>query len=282
MRRASVILSEMEQIITIKNLTGVFESISSTHIAKVKSKAEISASFFDRLWKLYTQALNTSDTRFGEHNRGNGRAAYVMISAEGGLSGDIDQRLIETVLNDYDVKTTDLIVIGEHGASQLMRRGVSYKYAFSVPSSEIYVDVGPILQIISEYTQVRVYYEYYVSLGAQEIKQIDLVSQLQSMSNDIPIESEMTDINTVFEPSREAIVDQMERMMMGLAFSQVILESGLAQDASRFNAMVFAKKRSSDLVNEYSLDFHRSKRSESDRRLREVMTGLKKKKKRLR
>jgi F0F1-type ATP synthase gamma subunit len=69
--------------------------------------------------------------------------------------------------------------------------------------------------------------------------------------------------------------------MMKLALSQTILESSLAQAASRFNAMVVAKKRASELITEYTLEFHRAKRGESDRRLREVLVSLKKKRKRL-
>ena len=69
----------------------------------------------------------------------------------------------------------------------------------------------------------------------------------------------------------------MEVTMMTLALSQAILESSLAQDASRFNAMAVAKKRASELLGDYQLEFHRAKRSESDRRLREVMVSLKKK-----
>jgi F0F1-type ATP synthase gamma subunit len=70
----------------------------------------------------------------------------------------------------------------------------------------------------------------------------------------------------------------MEATMMTLAFAQTILESSLAQDASRFNAMAVAKKRAGELVTMYKMEYHRAKRSESDRRLREVMVSLKKKK----
>jgi F0F1-type ATP synthase gamma subunit len=70
----------------------------------------------------------------------------------------------------------------------------------------------------------------------------------------------------------------MELTMMTLAFSQAILESKLAQNASRFNAMAGAKDRALQLLALYKLEFHRAKRSESDRRLREVMVSLKRKK----
>ncbi len=283
MRRASAIAKELEQITTIKDLTGVFESIASTHIAKVKTKVELSTVFFNRLWRLYRAVRTDGDSFFDAPKSEMTKRAFVMISAEGGLSGDIDQRLIERVMHDYDPTTTDLIVIGDHGAGQLSQRKVHFVNYFRVPSSENYVDVGPILSAIAPYDDVTVYYEAYISLGVQEIKKININEHVKAMGEAAEEEDDvLLDLNTVFEPSLEDIIEQMELTMIGLAFSQLILESGLAQDASRFNAMAVAKKRAGDMVGEYKLDFHRAKRGESDRRLREVMISLKKKKKRVR
>jgi len=148
-----------------------------------------------------------------------------------------------------------------------------------VPESDAYVDVSPIMDAIEDYAQVTVYYEEYVSLGVQGIKKLDLVSTIQAMSAD---SDDSVDIispkETIFEPSLNDIADIMERGMKSLALSQAILESGLAQSASRFNAMAAAKKRAFELIALYNLEFHRAKRSESDRRLREILIGIKKKK----
>jgi F0F1-type ATP synthase gamma subunit len=130
-----------------------------------------------------------------------------------------------------------------------------------------------------------VYYEEYESLGVQDVATIDLLSSMQSMSKETS-ESEVMDVitsqDTIFEPSLEVIADQIEMTMMTLALSQTILESSLAQSASRFNAMALAKKRAVEMLAETQLEFHRAKRSESDRRLREVMVSIKKKRSRAR
>jgi F0F1-type ATP synthase gamma subunit len=114
----------------------------------------------------------------------------------------------------------------------------------------------------------------------QEIKKIDLISSMRGMSDDDSIDQTdiMTIDDTIFEPSLDDIAEQMEMTMMTLALSQTILESSLAQAASRFNSMAVAKKRATELLTDYHLEFHRAKRSESDRRLREVMISIKKKK----
>ncbi len=281
MRRPSQIEREAVQIGTVKELTGVFESIASTQVAKVKGKVELSKEFFQLLWSRYISIRVDPTTRI-THREDNPdeKGVFVIISAEAGLSGNIDQRLIETMLVDYDEKTTDIIVLGTHGATQLKQRGVPFVRYFQVPPTDQYIDVSPVIEAILPYSKVVVYYEEYISLGDQGIKKIDLISTMKEMSGMEGEEEPVVDVpDTIFEPSLDDIADQMEITMMTLTLSQTILESSLAQAASRFNAMIIAKKRAGELLTEYQLEFHRAKRSESDRALREVMTTLKKKQK---
>ena len=282
MRRASAIEKESVQISTVEDLTGVFESIASTQVAKVKSKVAQSKEFFQLLWSRYSAIRIDPATRITNRlDSTNGRQVFVIISAEAGLSGDIDQRLIETMLQDYDPTTTDIIVLGTHGATQLAQRGVKYIHYFRVPESDNYIDVSPVINVVLPYDKIIVYYEEYVSLGVQEIQTINLISTMKDMSQGVDDENAITDKETIFEPSLDEIADEMEATMMTLALSQTILESSLAQAASRFNAMAVAKKRAGELLGDYRLEYHRAKRSESDRRLREVLTSLKKKRQRV-
>lgn len=280
MRRASSIQKDADEISVVKGLTSVFESIASTQVAKVKSNVELSKEFFQLLWQRYTALRIDPKSRLTSRDESaNGRSAFIIISAEAGLSGDIDDRLIETMMKDYDAKTTDIIVLGTHGATQLTQRRIPFTRYFKVPETSTYIDVSPVVEAIQGYSRMVVYYEEYVSLGVQDIKTIDLIGALRVMSEDAN-EDTMTDADTIFEPSLDEIAEEMEQSMMSLALSQAILESGLAQAASRFNAMAVAKKRASELLTGYTLEFHRAKRSESDRRLREVLISLKEKRKR--
>jgi F-type H+-transporting ATPase subunit gamma len=277
MRRPSTIEQEALQISTVEDLTGVFETIASTQVAKVKGKVELSKQFFELLWSRYISIrVDPADriTNRGD-KAGTSDSVFVIISAEAGLSGNIDQRLIETMLVDYDAKTTDIVVLGTHGATQLQKRGIAYSHYFQVPPTDKYIDVSPVIAAIIPYDRVVVYYEEYISLGDQEIKKIDLISSIKEMAEGVE-EPVVVIEDTIFEPSLDEIADRMEVIMMTLTLSQTILESSLAQAASRFNAMMIAKKRAGELLSDYRLEFHRAKRAESDRSLREVMTTLKK------
>jgi len=279
MRKPSAIEKEALQVGTVKDLTAVFESLASTQVAKVKNKAALSNEFFQLLWARYSAIRVDPATRIT--NRGledqNPRKAFVVISAEAGLSGDIDQRLIETMVQDYEFSTTDIIVLGSHGATQMRQRGIPYVRFFQVPESDRYIDVTPVIDAVQNYSQIIVYYEEYVSLSEQIIKSINLISTMKDMSKDAEEEDVITPEDTIFEPSLDLIADEMEKTMMTLVLSQSILESSLAQAASRFNAMAVAKKRAGELLDDAMMEFHRAKRGESDRRMREVMVSLKKK-----
>jgi F-type H+-transporting ATPase subunit gamma len=278
MRRPGIIEKEMGSIGTLKDLTSVFESLASTQVAKVKDKVLLSQAFFDLLWQRYT-SLRVDPTKriTGREGVGdNGRKVLVLISAEAGLSGDLDMRMIESMQTEYDPKNTDIVVLGSHGASQLSQRGIPYIKFFQLPETDQYINVNPVVDVIRPYEKITVYYEEYLSLGQQEVRSINLVTSIQAMSEDAE-EGVMTANDTIFEPGLDEIADEMEASMMSLALSQTILQSGLAQSASRFNAMTVAEDRAGELLGEYKLEFHRSKRAESDRRLREVLVGIKKK-----
>jgi F0F1-type ATP synthase gamma subunit len=65
--------------------------------------------------------------------------------------------------------------------------------------------------------------------------------------------------------------------MMSIALSQVILESKLAQYASRFRAMSAASDRANETFTETKLNYNRARRGLKDERLKEIINGMRKK-----
>ena len=276
MRRANIIEKDITSIGTLKNLTNVFESLASNQVAKVKHRAGLGHEFFQMIWKYYTAIRVDPKKRLLNRPETNGRTVFILISAEAGLSGDLDVRTIDAMQKKYNTETTDIIVLGSHGANQLSQRGIPYIKFFQTPESDGFINVEPIINIVKDYSRIVVYYAEYISLGQQEVRTVDLLSQIQEMGENFE-EGVITDDDTIFEPSLNEIALRMEATMMNLALSQTILQSKLAQAASRFNAMTVAEDRASELLGDYKLEFHRAKRSENGKRLREVLVGIKKK-----
>lgn len=282
MKRPSEIAKSLQAIGTMKELTGVFKGIASMRIAQIKDQVVQSQDFFASLWHVYSQVRVDPLFGFGrgsEKEETIDKELFIAITAEGGFSGDIDQKLISWMVKNYDPQKQEIIVIGHHGAVQLAQNHISFKKYYKLPTKDQNINVMPIIREVQKYRNTTVYYQTYISLMVQDVKRISLSTIVETegkvlKSKDDEIISAAT---YILEPSPYAVVDHLERSMLGIALSQVILESKLAQYASRFRAMSAANDRADETYNETNLSLNRAKRGLKDERLKEIINGMRKK-----
>lgn len=283
MRRPSEIEKDVNAMGTLVELTGVFEGIASMRIAQIKNQVLQATQFFNELWQIYSQLRVSAVFGFGRSQSEDeiiDKELFIIITAEGGFSGDIDQKLIQMMLQAYDKDKNEIIVIGHHGALQLAQRGVSYKKYFKLPVKDQNINVAPIIREVQRYRTTTVFYQEYVSLMVQEVKKIELSAAVQNKGKESDKPDEIiTEANYIFEPSTYDVVDHLERSMLQIAVSQLILDSKLAQYASRFRAMSASHERADEARGELRLLFNRSRRAIKDARLKESIVGMKKSKK---
>ena len=280
MKRPNEIARDEASMATLVELTSVFEGIASMRIAQIKNQVLQSTKFFNELWQIYTQLRVDSLFSFGRDESRDkviDRELYVIITAEGGFSGDIDQKLVQLMLSTYDKDKNDIIVIGHHGAVQLAQRGISYKKYFKLPNKDQNINVMPIIREVQLYKSTKMFYQEYVSLMVQDVKRIELASAIKERADDSDRPDEViSDANYIFEPSTYAVAAHLERTMTQIAISQLILDSKLAQYASRFRAMSASHQRADESRSDLHLEFNRARRSVKDERLKESINGMKK------
>lgn len=280
MKRPAEIEKEEKSMATLVELTGVFEGIASMRIAQIKNQVLEATKFFDDLWHIYSQLRVDGLFRFGRSQSDEeviDKVLYIVITAEGGFSGDIDQKLIQLMLDSYDKDKNEIIVIGHHGAIQLSQKGVSYKKYFKLPVKDKNINVTPIIREVQRYKSTFVYYQEYISLMTQEVKRIELSAAVKEQSKQTTESEEIiSESNYIFEPSTYDVVDHLESSMMQIAVSQLILNSKLAQYASRFRAMSASHERSEEAKGELRLAYNRARRGIKDERLKEIINGLRK------
>ena len=281
MRRPLEIKAEEASVRSVVSLTSALETLSSMQIAKTKNKVLISNQFFDEVWNIYKQIRVDVMFNYGRSvdETPIDKELLILITAKGGLSGDIDNRLIRKVVERYDETKNDVLVIGHHGALKLKQAHIDHTYYFDLPEHD-YVNVDPLMDITRKYAKSRIYYQNYISLSQQEIKDVDLsdvvsskgrVADLSTLSDNMVSEK-----TYIFEPGSYAVASYLENSILRLTISQFIYDSRLAQVASRFKAMSAAKERSITNASELHTEYNRSKRSQVDTRLKESMAGLKK------
>lgn len=257
---------------TLSEVTQAFENIASIEIRRIKDRVIASREFFHELWGLYSQLRVSDEETFmsGREIEIN-KTALLVITSDVSLSGGIDQRLINQVLSEYRANKHDLIVVGSHGESLLRVMGLKPRAVFKLPDVTKKIDVLPIIKLVSKYQDSVVYYESFVSLSKQRIAHLELLFAVQKLS---ALEKERTGVEIIFskdyifEPSIQVVVEYMESMMLSTALTEVILESRLAQLASRFNAMSLAYQAADKRVKYLTTGISRLKRQKADESIR--------------
>ncbi len=281
MRRPQEIAQEELEMATLETLTSVLEGIASMRISQIKNQVLQAQQFFSELWHIYTQLRVDDRFRFGRSQSQEkiiDKELLIGITAEGGFSGDIDQKLIDMLQKAYDPARHEVIVIGRHGAVQLLQAGIKFKKYYKLPLKDQNLRVAPLIEEIQRYRSTRVYYQTYVSLMIQDVKQIELGNAIQNQGKSVKLDKSdiISEENYIFEPSTFDVVDYLEHVMLQIAISQVILESKLAQYASRFRAMSSAHTKADELRGDFHLQYSRAKRAQKDERLKEIIAGLRK------
>lgn len=278
MRQLSDIAESRDSVSTIVGLTAAFEGIASMRISQTKDQVQQSEQFFAELWRIYSQIRVDELFHFGRRQSSEDvikKELMILVTSEGGFSGDIDERLIKQAAEHYKPDRNDIIIIGHHGLTLLAQRNIKPKRVFGLPQKDRNITAAPLVGEVQRYESTIVYYQSYKSLVTQEIKTIKLSSAVAERGMSVEVgEQFITESNYIFEPSAFAVVDHLERSMMQITLSEVILESKLAQYASRFRAMSAAKERATDTLGDVSLSYNRAKRHEKDERLKEVLNGL--------
>jgi F-type H+-transporting ATPase subunit gamma len=273
--------AEKETMGTMVELTSAFEGIASAHIAQIREQVLMSHQFFADLWHIYSQLRVDGLFGFGRDDRGAvktiNKELLILITSEGSFSGDIDQRLVAEVVKVYNSSKHDVLVIGHHGAVLIGQKGIPFIRSFKTPEHDLNINTMPIVNEVQKYKSTVVYFQRYNSLMSQSIESIHLSRVVMDMGNNVKAGEEVINEHTyIFEPNTYAVVGHLERSMMQISLSEVILESKLAQYASRFKAMSLAKDRATETLGDVSLMFNRARRHEKDERLKEVLNGLRK------
>lgn len=278
MKRPQEIAIDETTMSTIVNLTSAFEGLASMRISQTKNQVLQSQAFFNEIWHIYSQLRVDSLFRFGRtaSEDVSDKDLFIAVTAEGGFSGDIDQKLIASMLTEYSADKHDIIIIGHHGAVQLAQAGIAYKKYYKLPENDTNINVQPLIRLVKRYHSTTVFYQAYASLMVQDIKRIELNSAVQSAGKEAGKQDEIIDESTyMFEPSSFDVVAHLERSMLEITLSQVILDSKLAQYASRFRAMSVSHERADESLKDLHTLYNRTKRSIADERLKEILNGRK-------
>ena len=270
MKKSALFHQKFVDTNTIESISHILESIASIRIQQIKDEVLESREFFLRLWSIYSQLrVSEKDVELdgSDFEKKIDRPAVVLVTANAGLTGEIDSHLVNSTLQEVDTNKADFFVVGKHGESLLRQRGINPKAAFKFPEITEEIDITELTTALRQYDKPVVYYPSYESLSVQRVVSLPLVETVQRLSEEdreLDPSQIISPDKCLFEPSVNEVVKYLEQMMISTTLTEIVLESSLAQLASRFNAMNSASSRAKDMSRDLFKNYVQLKRYESD------------------
>lgn len=238
MARLQDLQTQLNDLSTISQVVQAYENISSLQIRQIRDRVLQAREFFHELWAMYDQLRIDVPTKAKKTIPKSGSVA-VLISSDLSFASGLDEQIIQTMLEGIKTRSTDIVAIGTRGAQLLASRNVEVSKSFHLPSLESKVNVVPIINYLSGYKTVTLYFARFESVTEQQVVAFELhesVARLQKQSSSTDSEL-MFASDYIFEPSLEEVIEYLESTMSSIAVTQIVLESTLSQLAYRYNSL---------------------------------------------
>ena len=270
-------------------ITSAMKMVSAAKLKRAQDAIVQFRPYADKLKEILAsigESLKDDEDNQYAEQRDKDRILLVLITSNRGLCGAFNSNVIKAsiqrALTQYDsqmmARQVDFIAIGKKGADFLRRKG--YKVIFD--GSDIFDDltfdhVDSMAQMImerfleKEYDHVDVIYNQFKNAGTQIlIEEQFLPIQVSELAKEA---GNASNVDYIFEPTKEYIVQELIPRSLKLQFYKAILDSHASEHGARMTAMHKATDNATEMLKELSLQFNKARQASITTEILEIVSG---------
>jgi F-type H+-transporting ATPase subunit gamma len=273
------------RIRSVKNIakvTKAMETVAAAKMRKAQQQVLATRPYAEKSWEVLTY-LARLRSEAAEHSllreRPVHRIGLLLITADRGLAGAYNSNIIRKAALQIDEWQRDgiqvnLVTIGRKGRDWMLRHGPPLRAEFTGlgdrPSAN---DVGPIASVVIEDFIAGHYDAVYLGTTnfVNTIRQDPVIRQLLPIIPAHP-ETPMAP-DYIFEPSPQAILDELLVGLTELQILQAIYESIASEQSARMVAMRNATDAANDLIGSLTLSYNKARQESITKELLDIVGG---------
>ena len=288
------VLNELDQLHNLKILVQAYEEIAASYMRRIRSSVLQSRGFLSGLANVFVQVKasyrseivtfmkqkkikDPKKLTFAKHN---GKTAYVLLSANTGLYGDIVKRTYQLFLEHIRnlsklQQQVEIVIIGRLGVLLFKEERLPFPYSyFDFPDNIVDTDsLKKITSHLLEFEKIIVFYGQFQNVVYQKATTASVSGDEISQESVTPTTPQAT-IKYFFEPSLKHILSFFEKEILASIFEQTIHESQLAKFASRMVTLDLAVDNIKGRLKNVQLDFERQKHRLQNKKQQQSLSGV--------
>jgi F-type H+-transporting ATPase subunit gamma len=212
----------------------------------------------------------------------------VVITSDRGLAGAFNTNIIKATANllatrysEQEAKgNVELLCIGKKGFEYFTKKGnkVNGEYVAlfsnlsfdSVKKAAEYAMNG---FVTKKYDRVYTIYNEFKNVATQVVKTNQFLPPVKEVSFKKKKETKVTNVDYIFEPSKEEIVAELIPKSLKIQFYKGVLESNASEHGARMTAMDKATENAKELLKELKLVYNRSRQASITKEILEIVGG---------
>lgn len=287
------LLSLKRRIKTAQNVsktTRAMQMISASKLKKAQEAALSGRPYVAKLTQITTQISDKVEPEkrnvYMKRHTENEDKLMIIVSPDKGLCGGLNTNLAREAVNFYrENKKTKFITVGKkaNGIANMMGAEAiaSFDIGTTLPSYDL---VFPVMKLIDDHFLGKQVSDVYLlntnfnSLFSQKpfVKRL-LPAQFDSVEEKVEAKtktpSEMSETDTLFEPSAEELLPGLIRHYLELSIYQSFLENYLSEQAARMLAMQNATNNAKDIIEELKLLYNKQRQERITNELLDISGG---------
>jgi F0F1-type ATP synthase gamma subunit len=210
-----------------------FEELAASSMQKLRVEIGLSQDFYHGLSSLSEEVGADWDGALpGEKMR----EAVVLVSANGGLFGDIVEKVIAEFVTYVQNNNCEVYVMGQWGANLVRRYMPELKFEYvSMPDESLPTEVlSSIIARLGDYREVKFFYGQFVNIARQEptSRRISGELRMDFLPHDEQ-EQRTRQLKYIYEPDFAEVGRKFGQEIFAGVFDNTLREAQLAKYASR-------------------------------------------------
>lgn len=278
-----------QRIKTAKNIskiTKAMEMVSASKMRRAQAQALATRPYTNALQESLQRLANEVKTDIHPYltAHATGIDVAIILSTDKGLCGGLNQNLFkEAIAWQKAHPNSKLVVVGRKAVAFARIYGLDVHAQFTdLPDTISTDDSIAVTTLVSkafldqQFKTVSIIYMDFVSTLVQKIRVTQLLPLPKEVSDTLSGEDKEVKASTeyLFEPSPEAILNDLLNYYIENAVYQSFLEAKASEHSARMVAMKNASENAGDLMQELQLKFNKSRQAGITNELLDITTAI--------
>ena len=276
------------RIVSVTSTQQITKAMKMVAAAKLRRAQEAIMQMRPYAQKLNEILQNVStaqvDTPYAEQREAQ-KMLLIVLTSDRGLSGAFNANLfrrIKILLEEdyrtyYEQGNLEILPVGKKGLEYYKRRDIKLETGYSTLWTRLSFDEARVVAefamnafLEKRYDKVVVVYNEFKNVATQIVRAEQLLPLVPADTTD---NTSTTNIDYIFEPTKEEIVTELIPKSIKIQLYKMLLESRASEEGSRMTAMDKATDNAGELLKELKLTYNRTRQAAITKEILEIVGG---------